>query len=321
MSISERERGNDMSEGAIEEGKVLGSPRLAYASLEGLTSDSRFIRVIDKAPLVTSWGIEDILPRQGLIKDAVVQRAMQMYGSYYRLPEDIRPETAKLENFGIGFEDKLPKEPKEGMAQYFSREGRNIRESVLMRFTSQAAILDRLVEDGFIVNGGSEFGRLQLNMLVHIDSGIGSLIKRLDRYPNRGRGEEAFERRQKIINFLNNCGIKERDLIEYRNGDRILTIPTRAKVEAGNLEDVLIKPGMHDLSSDLKTLKDENKLRDWKFLRSAVFLLSDPKIREVLEANKELSAQLGQYDTLDRNAYMDAIGKVSAARIGRYKPE
>lgn len=249
-------------------------------SPEILTADSRFEIVTDKVPLVSSWGLHEIKPRPGLVTAAVVQRFAQLHSSFF----SIQPQRAgsslvdvPLESLGIGLEDKLiRREPDEGMVKYFASEGTAIRQAMEMKFPGRAYILDSLIKNGQIQNSGSEYGDLQLLMLVELDRGVAGLVARLNK--DLKKGDPAFDFRQKIYDFLKTSGMPEERLISYTNGERRLALPR------GEL--LKLPSGAIDLEVGLRNLTYEER-KDWEFLRSAVFMF-DPRLREVFEANREI---------------------------------
>ncbi len=278
---------------------VINSPDIT-TSRERMTTDNRFLPITDRVPVVSSWGIEDIKPRPGLITAAVVQRAAQLYSPYYKTEQNGSFVGVPIESLGIGLEDKLDIQSG-GMAKFFAAEARLIKSDVTMAYPGQSQVLEELVNRGIIQNGGSELGRMQLMMLGRLDKSISALVTRL----NKDRSTEAFDFRKKIYNFIEAAAIPEDKLISYESGKRNLAVP-----RIGNLD---IKTGNVDLAEELKGLSEE-ELIDWRFLRSALFILSDPKVREVYEANSEVDREPIRYDKNNARIFTDAISEVARRR-------
>lgn len=275
-------------------------------SPEVLTADPRFEVVTDKVPLISSWGLELIKPRPGLIIAAVVQRTAQLYSPFVAFQPTSESGAfltkSDLNPLAIGLEDKLiGREPKEGTAKFFAKEGRMIRQSVGNRLPGQVNALDSLVEARQIQNNRSDLGHMQLLMLVGLDQGVASLVSRLNRNLERGPNDPAFNYRQKIYDFLRESKVPEEQLIKYTDGERRMAIPKG--LELG------VSSGGRSLEAELKNLSAAER-KDWRFLRSALFMLSDSKVREVLEVNRQIRVR----DNVNLGGLISEIKRVAKER-------
>lgn len=280
-----------------------------------LTADPRFAIVVDKVPLVSSWGLSEIKPRPGLTEAAVVQRTAQLYSPYYRFQtsEGGRIQDLHLESMGIGLEDKLTK-PAEGMAKFFAGEGANLKHALALKFPGHTKAFEALTKDWQIQDPGNEVGRLQLLMLVEMDKSVASLVSRLNRQPYRQRGHLSYDFRQSIYDLIRNSDVKENNLIKYRNGERLLAIPK--KEELVRVSGSRFVEGYHNLGDELSRLSWQ-ELKDWELLRAAVFNTSDPRIREVLEANREIKIGMDVPQKDVNNEVLIEIERVATERAKR----
>jgi hypothetical protein len=290
---------------------------------EKITSNPKYSVVTDVVPLFGALELEGIVPTEQYIKEAIVQRTIQLHTPFFNIPTSSeRPlEETPLAELPIGYEDKLynrvwsqrdvnavfgnkelrdqklgQKFTAEDTVHFFAHEGSRIRDLLERQFPGYEGIIDKLAATGKIYNSGGELGNVQIQMLVTLNHELGRIVGWLNADASRTPGNESYDLRDWIYKKMYELKVPAKQLISYSGGERQLAIPKIfshqltgrnyvADVSNYDTGFIRVDPGT-DLSETLRRVS-ENEQRDWKLLRNAAFLMNDPLVRVVLDTYDE----------------------------------